>query len=251
MPSNKGNCIEATEVARRIGVSLDQWPGNCMAIATACVKHGVVKGRVVYGMWHGPIDRRSRFAGRSFTHHAWVAVDAKTVFDPTRWCFDRPAAPYIWQGVPGEEYDEGGGRLTMAYRSPLPPSPMGRKLCMALPPELAAYVERETQSPCSAMPMSRLGWLLKVPPQMLPEPGALYAEVKRLKMEALVPIDYRRAVEAGCAGRVPDEDVDRCDICHKPATDRDMLFTCDKCGRQFCSDHFLHDYCVRCGEPEE
>jgi len=93
--------IDVTEVEAAIGIPAQQWKGRCFEIASLMVKHGVVKGRAVYGHWTGIIQPSSYFgdrAGMSFCNHGWVLLDdGETVVDPTRWVFE-DKRPYIFVG---------------------------------------------------------------------------------------------------------------------------------------------------------
>lgn len=95
--------LTVDDVVDATGIAVDDWPGNCYAIAVALVESGLLPDRfeAVYGHWTGPISSRSRFADRralGFTGHGWALdPDSGTVVDPTRWVFEH-ADPYIFVG---------------------------------------------------------------------------------------------------------------------------------------------------------
>ena len=92
--------------------------GNCSGIAVACLEAGIVKGRAVYGSWVGDISDLSLFAGRKFTHHAWIELDDESIFDPTRWCFGPCLQPYLYHGRRTEEYDLGSIKVKRCSAAP-------------------------------------------------------------------------------------------------------------------------------------
>jgi len=93
--------MSAQEVAVAIDVPLEQWSGNCFAIATKLTTSGLVPSgsRAVYGHWLGPIAPASSFAARAhlgLTGHGWILTEDDQVIDPTRWVFEAvPAYIYI------------------------------------------------------------------------------------------------------------------------------------------------------------
>ena len=64
------------KVAAIIGVPVEKWPGRCHEIAGLCLAAGLVEGTLRYGLYSGPISKKSIFAGRGRTHHGWVEVSA-------------------------------------------------------------------------------------------------------------------------------------------------------------------------------
>ena len=116
--------MSAQEVAAKIGIPLRAWPGNCFAIATAMVEAGLcpVGSVVVYGHWLGQVCPGSMFyssAELGFCRHGWVLKPDGGVIDPTRFVFDAPEGPYIYEG-PGDYYDEGGNRQRARRAVPVP-----------------------------------------------------------------------------------------------------------------------------------
>lgn len=111
------------------------WEGNCHTVASELLKTNTKElkgGKLLYGMWHGPIHPKSIFAGRPFTHHGWIRMPDATIVDPTRWAFEY-VKPYIYHGE-NDFYDAGGQRLKLAMRGECPdftgqhpiPAPQGK-----------------------------------------------------------------------------------------------------------------------------
>jgi hypothetical protein len=73
--------LDPHDVAKLIGVPVEQWPGRCHEIAGLCLAAGVTEGTLRYGLWRGPVSKQSPFAGRGITHHGWVEVEPDD-FDP-------------------------------------------------------------------------------------------------------------------------------------------------------------------------
>lgn len=124
-------------VAHRIGIPTHRWPGNCYGIAQACVWKRVVRGRLCYGMWLGPVAAGSPFAGRALSRHGWVERPDGQVWDPTRWVFEA-AKPYIYVG-PSDHYDFGMNRVRGLLRG-APPGPGKAELTLELPVSAAVLV---------------------------------------------------------------------------------------------------------------
>jgi len=112
---------KVSDVEKKIKVGAIDWGGNCYGIASLCLKHKVVKGKLRYGHWTGPIDRASRFARNinlGFAHHGWVELEDGSIFDPTRWSFEN-VRPYIYVGV-NDHYDVGGNQFLYENRTEPP-----------------------------------------------------------------------------------------------------------------------------------
>lgn len=110
--------LSVTTVAKKIGLPITEWPGNCRFVANLLLEKGVVKGKLRYGLWRGEISPDSPFSGRPFTHHGWVERE-KDLVDPTRWVFEAQS-PYIYIGPNGGEYDLRGDTLRSLTLKPCP-----------------------------------------------------------------------------------------------------------------------------------
>lgn len=86
----------------KVAGPVENWPGNCYAIACAVAKAKLVDGEAVYGHWTGDVHPKSMFYARSragFCRHGWVQLSDGRVFDATRWVFEN-VPPYIYIGDP-------------------------------------------------------------------------------------------------------------------------------------------------------
>jgi hypothetical protein len=112
--------LSPCKIAKQIGLPTKEWIGNCHYVANQLLKHGIIKGELRYGHWHGEISDQSRFGGRRFTHHGWIELSDGNICDPTRWVFEH-AKPYIYVGPNNGEYDFGGNKLRKMLMRPCPP----------------------------------------------------------------------------------------------------------------------------------
>ena len=106
--------LDANRIAERIGVELSDWPGKCYAVACQMLKAKVVKGRPAYGNYHGPVVASSMFFGKTVVRHGWIERADGMIVDPTRWVFEG-VEPYIYEGLPSMEYDEGANLLRARF----------------------------------------------------------------------------------------------------------------------------------------
>lgn len=102
--------LTIADVVRGIGIPVEQWNGNCYAIACAMLRAKLVRGRPAYGHWLGRVHPKSSFAskrGLPFVRHGWIVLDERgahgqrpgRVLDPTRWVFEA-VEPYLYIGAP-------------------------------------------------------------------------------------------------------------------------------------------------------
>ncbi len=104
------------DIERKVGIPVEEWPGNCYAIATQIVKK-VFKGksRAVYGAYYGMVSEKSIFFHTAeligWVRHGWILV-GKEIYDPLRWEF-LGEPPFMWHGRDDnhEVYDEGHNSL--------------------------------------------------------------------------------------------------------------------------------------------
>jgi len=114
------------ELAEAIRWPASKWAGNCHGVACKLVERGILSGIVTRGLWIGPIHPESYFAGRPLAGHTWIRVrrpetTAVWVVDPTRFAFEAPGPPRVWQGYERrDEYDRGGDQVRRAFRPPRP-----------------------------------------------------------------------------------------------------------------------------------
>lgn len=169
----------ADYVADVIGVPVEEWPGRCHEIATLAVETGVLEGRTEYGIWLGPIAPDSLFGRRPVARHGWIRLEDGRVADPTRWVFEG-AEPYIYIGD-DDFYDLGGARFRAEVT--------GRG--WASETQVFEFLD----DPAGA-DLETLRLLAHTPPDVYPFYMAeVYDEIARRGEGALIPIDFRRAVE--------------------------------------------------------
>src|SRR5882724_4701686 len=110
------------EVARRINWPVKGWPTNCFTVAVAIYDAKLVPrdSRCRYGVWWGPILSKNHFKHRPFTHHGWIELPDKRIYDPTRFVFE-DAVPYIYVGTDAKNfYDIAGQRLNARFLQDFP-----------------------------------------------------------------------------------------------------------------------------------
>jgi hypothetical protein len=192
-----------------IGVPVDQWPGRCHTIAGFILAAGLVRGRLRYGMWLGPISEKcERFsAARGFVHHGWIETADSEVVDPTRWVFEA-ADPYIYIGKNDGSYDNAGGTLRAITMGQFPMSGQsdgGRRVELKLSRGAALTVMGIISRFNGGLIARRRGallldtrqvsWIANIPLQMLEEHAReLYAAIKAVGLGAYVPIDNMEVV---------------------------------------------------------
>ena len=198
------NNLDAQTVARRIGVALDVWPGNCGGICERMLEKKLVEGRFAYGHYRGCISARSIFKDRrglGFTHHGWILLADGTVCDPTRWVFTK-SQPTIHFGPAAEDgkviYDEDGQILAaLTAEAKRPEKPEGQRVRLdGVKGLLRAHI-------CDLLGVARIGqsirmnqlfWLCNLPPSWFGDYALeFYGWVKKRGFLAFVPIDFRYA----------------------------------------------------------
>ena len=192
---------EVQEVAEAIGVPWKKWPGRCMEIASLCVKHGVVKGRAVYGIYRGDIHARSQFSGRPMTHHGWVELEEEgEIFDPTNWCFGPSVKPYLFIGPRTDEYDISGSKFRSEIRNLRPmPEPSDKRIALsiskgALVDDICTKVpDAKKKKDGVDISISQLIWYCNDP--NIPDVCQLHDVLKKKSLAAFLPIDVVREAE--------------------------------------------------------
>lgn len=199
----KGPQPDVNVIARRIGIPTVRWPMNCYGIAQACLKAGVVKGRLCYGVWLGPIAKKSPFKG-PLARHGWVELRGGRIWDPTRWVFEA-RRPYIYVG-PSDHYDFGANILRSVMRTG-PPAPGTPTLELKMPapamllvgPLLGLQPEDVEidgrQQTYVRVNHAQAHYLATAPLQDLAEHAKpIYRALVRAGCDALIPIDNSRRV---------------------------------------------------------
>jgi len=184
-------------IADKIGMPLDQWAGNCYAVACQILKAGIVKGDVRYGHFLGDIHPDSEeFGGRGFTHHGWIERKS-TIYDPTRWAFGLDE-PYIWIGPKTDpDYDFGSNAVRKAFMSPAPAFVADQKN-WEVPERLLPFVHLmlEGEMHGSIISVQQIGWLSSLPLDMLgnmAEPVYTWV-VDIVKFPGFIPLDNRQLI---------------------------------------------------------
>lgn len=187
--------LNPQKIAEKINWPLDRWPGNCFGIASAMIDAKIVRGKAIYGHYHGYIHPESRFGGRRFTHHGWIACAQNKLIDPTRWVFEC-ADPYIYVGLTTDpDYDAGGNRLRMQMLKP-PPAFNPKQNKFTLPKELAAFGKLVLGHPKDTISIEQLMWLANLPLNMMGEMAEPLFRwiVEEVELPGLIPIDNRRTI---------------------------------------------------------
>lgn len=160
-----------------INLSVEDWKGNCYAVAQACLTTGVVKGKAEYGIWEGPIAEGSYFENYPIARHGWVRLPDGRIWDPTRWVFEN-VEPYIYVG-PDDYYDFGASRLRKSVAS----------YEYISESELIDFLDSPEDFADEIMVLRRLA---NTPPSEHPYLIAeAYEKLIAMGHGALIPIDYR------------------------------------------------------------
>tara|TARA_B100000614_G_scaffold262909_1_gene300518 strand:+ start:87376 stop:88005 length:630 start_codon:yes stop_codon:yes gene_type:complete len=202
--------LRARDAAEAIDIPLEEWHGNCFAIAVAILKAGLVEGEAVYGVYQGPIsadgfwaDRR-KLAGTIGVHHGWIDLRNGQILDPTRWSFEN-VEPYIHETRrDDEEYDAYGMRLRSQLQQPCPTKkPCDQIKSLDLSEGARATVctlmGRENEIGSNGdMSVSQVFWLANLDPQLLGEYAVeIYNAITNANFGAFIPIDSDQFVRGG------------------------------------------------------
>ena len=96
------------EILKEIDITLEDWPGNCHAIASQILKLMPIEGmRLCRGHWYGYIHKESVYKSRSIQQHTWLELEDGRILDPTRWAIVNPKKPHLYIGE-NDYYDEFG-----------------------------------------------------------------------------------------------------------------------------------------------
>jgi len=184
--------------AKAIGIPTDEWPSNCYAISKAILEAGLVKGKLRYGMYYGPIAEGTIFHGRPFARHGWIERPKGGIIDPTRWVFEG-VDPYIFKcgrkDDRVDDYDVGASYMRAVNRTE-PPENSGED-----------YVGERIVFSEDAQPMvegifgtldlcrQQLFWLANTPPRELePVAAPVYQAFIDAGHDAWIPFDFRKLV---------------------------------------------------------
>lgn len=184
------------EIATIIKVRTKDWAGNCYFIASLCLQHKVVEGKLCYGNWTGSISPASLFGGRGdvgFVHHGWVEMEDGRIFDPTRWAFGEQGIPYIYVGE-NDHYDVGGNQYRTDNRRepPVFKNDAKEKMVIKFNPTIRTFVKEllKDKRRTDEYSFDQLYWLSNL---SMVEFGlhakAIYIALDKGGMGACIPID--------------------------------------------------------------
>lgn len=189
--------ITAEAAAAAINLPLQDWPGNCYAVACQILKAGLAQGRAVYGHYLGPVAPGTLFSGRSLIQHGWIETPDGHIIDPTRWVFEN-VTPYLYSISVKltQEYDEGGNRFRAANQKPAPAFNDNETLYYISEPSAPIFnrllLQPANQIVCS---QSQIFWLANLSLLTLQDDAkAVYEELDRLHLLALVPLDNKMKI---------------------------------------------------------
>jgi hypothetical protein len=189
---------DVAEVAEKIDWPVDDWPGNCHAVADAMLKAKLVSGYLCYGNWWGPIAAGTLFADRVMApHHGWIEVTPNRIVDPTRWVFEGAGAYIFDGGDAGNFYDLGGNRLRDSFRSPPPKYGPSKHVwsVVALPGPVAELLKTLFVEQAGGYTQEQIFWASNLSPQQLaPFARCFYEWLKSERLAGFIPIDNMQYV---------------------------------------------------------
>lgn len=179
------------KIAKRIGLPVRDWPGNCHTVAALLLFRGITTGNLMYGHWLGPVAENSLFSGKAIVRHGWIE-DNNIIIDPTRWVFEN-AKPYIYVGT-NDHYDADGNKLRGMMMRPLPKLNREQKLFRP-PEEVRDSLELVMLTNARTICLDRLHWVATLPlPWLKEEAKAIFTWIIQIGYAGLIPIDNRRMV---------------------------------------------------------
>ncbi len=187
------------QIAKLIGIPLDQWPGNCYAVACQMLNQRICRGTPRYGLWTGPVDQKCRIVRwrtSRVCRHGWIEQKNRVV-DPTRWVFEAKE-PYVYRG-PADHYDVGAQTLRREKLTPCPPYRPGDQrphlLVWMVSPEAHRWMTEELFQRAPGITMPMVFWMANLPVDLLglhAEP--IYRALIRAGLKALIPKDLLELV---------------------------------------------------------
>lgn len=201
------NKLTVEHVVKAIHVPVDEWPGNCYAIASMMIAEKVFDNipgmagadlKLRYGHWTGYIARDTIFSSRAIISHGWIEIPPESlpggglIVDPTRWYFEG-VTPYIFVGI-NDHYDIGGSGLRNALHDIDPPACVEGDGRFRYPASiLKATVKSILKCNCdeNRMSIDQMFWLGNMDPRTLePHTKDIYLWLGQIGQKASVPIDY-------------------------------------------------------------
>lgn len=97
--------LTAEKVAKKIDLGVHYWPNHPKAVCLGMLQNRIITGRVVHGIYRGPIHPRSQYQ-RLANDYYWIETEDGIVIDPIRWALEC-SFPYIREFDPGEAEEFG------------------------------------------------------------------------------------------------------------------------------------------------
>jgi len=200
--------LNPESIALEIGTPLEQWPGNCHAIAVAILNRMPIENmRLCRGHYHGRISRRSIYRSGPSQQHSWLVLEDGRILDPTRWAMERPDHPFIYLGE-NDFYDEAGLILNQRTTAAISGSlfMIGRtkpgavildplsKLDPAQARALFKAADIEISEPFSVHDADRLYSRFSDPVEHHVDPVAFYAAAQDAGLGSLIPLDLKTRI---------------------------------------------------------
>ncbi len=196
--------LSISQVEKAIGIPAKDWEGNCYGVACLILKHKLVQGSPVYGLYLGEINPDGYWESRSGSpavHHGWIDLKDGGILDPTRWSFEA-VNPYLFYSRDAslEEYDAWGMKTRQYNRRPPPAIQPGEKMVslkLSKPDSalvLSLFGERKTPAKI-ALSISQLFWLANLSPLDLGSSAErIFDAIEKVGHKSFIPIDSRAYV---------------------------------------------------------
>ena len=179
-------------VAKKIGIPVERWKGNCYAIACKIIEHGIVEGRAVHGTYFGTISQTGYFKGQSIARHGWIEKSDGTIVDPTLWVF-LDVCPFIHEGPLNKDfYDEGSSKLRLMTLSPQPEySTSDRQLTLPDDTTQSAAIKQILNVDRDVISLPEAFWVANLPLDDLKELAkTVYQALIKMNFKGFIPTDH-------------------------------------------------------------
>lgn len=193
--------LDVNSVSETIGMPIENWRGKCHEVAGLLLKHRVVRGKLRYGHWTGPVVEGSKFDyyPNGLVRHGWIELADGTIVDPTRFDFEQKP-PYIYVGE-NDYYDAGGNLERLAKITPAPKFDPANKLLVLqiLDNPTASFLISNLQRPIRnrqlVITILQAFWLANLPLQVLGKNAkTIYTSLIDAGQEGLIPIDNKQMI---------------------------------------------------------
>ena len=196
--------IQIEDVEKAIKLPTEQWRGKCHQIAALMLEHKLIKGKLRYGHWTGPVVNGSKFEKYpdGLVHHGWIELPNGQIVDPTRFDFEQKP-PYIYVG-PNDYYDAGGNEYRLKTMQPAPQFNFEEK-CIDLTVDntdaiefIENHLNRKVIDKRVIITVKQAFWLANLPLQILDKAAKpIYSALIKAEMGAFIPFDNRKLVFEG------------------------------------------------------